>query len=337
MSTSESKGLPPRGINVPGQPVDTQGVFSPGRVAVIIGSASGIGLCAAKRFATIGMKVVLGDIDESDLKDAHAACAALAPTGDAAIFSRRVDCADFEDVKRLKEAVYEHFGEVHFLMNNAAIQNNGRANPLAERGFWERTMNVNMWGVINGCQAFVPSMQAQGNVCVVVNTGSKQGLTFPPGDTAYNLSKAAVNQYTAALQHHLRSQADNKVNAFLLVPGWTITMISARAQRRINGDAHDPSKEECERSYRGNTDPTAAQAALEARGAWPASKVVDLMVDSVTAGAPFYIICPDHETSTELDNARMQWQSDDVVFRRVPLSRWSAQYGDEFRTVANGL
>ena len=84
-------------------------------------------------------------------------------------------------------------------------------------------------------------------------------------------------------------------------------------------------------------DPAVAEAKLTARGAWPAAKVVDFMWAAVTAGKPFYAICPDHETTTAQDDGRIQWAADDLVFRRVPLSRWSADYKEEYAAVAKGF
>ena len=127
-------------------------------------------------------------------------------------------------------------------MNNAAIQNNGNAGPFEYMNRWRETINTNLWGVVNGCHAFTSAMIAQDKPAVIVNTGSKQGITCPPGDTAYNVSKAGVKVHTEALQHKLRGIEGCKVSAFLLVPGWTITMISTRANKRLQGDQFDPAK-----------------------------------------------------------------------------------------------
>ena len=152
-------------------------------------------------------------------------------------------------------------------------------------------------GVVHGCQAFGQAMVDQGTKAVIVNTGSKQGITMPPGDTAYNVSKSGVKTLTEGLQHTLRETPNCKVNAFLLVPGWTITMIGTKGNQRLQGSEWDPSKAQDERSYDGVHDPNVAREKLEARGAWPADKVVDRMMGAVNSGAPFYIICPDNETT----------------------------------------
>ena len=111
-------------------------------------------------------------------------------------------------------------------------------------------------------------------------------------------------------------------------------MISTRANKRLQGSAFDASTAQDERSYDGVNDADLARQKLESRGAWPAQKVVDMLVDSVSRGAPFYIICPDNETTPAMDIGRIQWAADDIVFGRVPLSRWSQQYKDEYKAVS---
>ena len=93
-------------------------------------------------------------------------------------------------------------------MNNAAHRNGGAA--LGESRCWRRTLDVNLWGVINGVQAFAHAMIAQGTPGAIVNTGSKQGITTPPGNTAYNVAKAGVKVLTKSVAHELRSIPDCK-------------------------------------------------------------------------------------------------------------------------------
>ena len=320
---------PLRGARTAGAAVDTGGVLAAGHVAVITGAASGIGRATALALAARGMCLALADIDADDLAAVAAECTAR---GAADTLALKVDVSSQDEVERFCDAVYARYGEVAFLMNNAAIQNNGDAGPYEHAGRWRDTLAVNLWGVVHGVQAFTPRMLAQNTKAVIVNTGSKQGITCPPGDTAYNVSKAGVKVLTEALQHRLRAEPGARVSAFLLVPGWTITMICTRADKRLQGAAFDPAKAQDERSYDGVATP-AAVAKLEARGAWRAEQTVDYMLAAVDAGRPFYIICPDNETPRELDDLRIQWASDDLVFRRVPLSRWSAQYKDEYKQV----
>ena len=115
---------------------------------------------------------------------------------------------------KLRDAVYAAFGEVAVLMNNAGTAPGG--GPWDHIDRWRRVLEVNLWGVINGVQTFAPRMLEQKTPCAIINTGSKQGITCPPGDTAYNVSKAGVKVLTEALAHSLRNEegaADHRASA----------------------------------------------------------------------------------------------------------------------------
>ena len=192
--------------------------FAAGRVAVITGGASGIGLAAAKRFAALGMKVAIADLQRPDVERA---AKEIRGESKAEVLPVRTDVSVKADVENLKERVYAAFGEVAVLMNNAGTGNGG--GPFDNYDGWQRVLGTNLWGVINGVQVFAQAMIAQGTPAAIVNTGSKQGITTPPGDTAYNVSKAGVKVLTEGLQHVLRNTPGCKVTAHLLVPGWTST------------------------------------------------------------------------------------------------------------------
>jgi NAD(P)-dependent dehydrogenase (short-subunit alcohol dehydrogenase family) len=133
----------------------------------------------------------------------------------------------------------------------------------------------------------------------IVNTGSKQGITCPPGDTAYNITKAGVKVLTEGLAHSLRNVEGCRVTAHLLVPGSTFTGMTAR------GRAEKPP------------------------GAWTPGQVVDVMVERMGNG-DFYIICPDNDVTTDVDNRRILWGAEDIIRNRPPLSRWHPDYAAEF-------
>jgi NAD(P)-dependent dehydrogenase (short-subunit alcohol dehydrogenase family) len=162
--------------------------MSPNNVAVITGGASGIGLAAATRFAGLGMKVCIADIGADRLAEA-AAQLASARRGRRRYHDRSVDVSRFDELAGLEAAVQKRFGGTDILMNNAGIGPDSNSfGPLEN---WQRILAVNLWGVIHGTQAFAPHMVERGRPGLIINTGSKQGITTPPGNPAYNVSKPA--------------------------------------------------------------------------------------------------------------------------------------------------
>jgi NAD(P)-dependent dehydrogenase (short-subunit alcohol dehydrogenase family) len=276
--------------------------LNPGRVAVITGAASGIGLATAVRFATMGLMVCLGDLSPEALQRAAEAVAAAAPSGQDAILSVPTDVSRLESLQALRDAAYAKFGEVAVLINNAGTAPGG--GPYEHIDRWRHVLEVNLWGVINGVQTFAPSMLAQRTPCAIVNTGSKQGITCPPGDTAYNVSKAGVKVLTEALAHSLRNEEGARITAHLLIPGSTFT-----AMTRGNRTEKPP-------------------------GAWTPDQVVDMLIKGLNQG-DFYIICPDNEVTREVDNKRMIWATQDITENRPPLSRWHPDYKDAFAAFLN--
>jgi hypothetical protein len=177
--------------------------LSPDHVAVITGGGSGIGLAAAMRFAQLGLRVCIADIGADKLSQAAAALIETAAEGAASVMTAVTDVSNIDDVSRLEAAVRERFGGTDILMNNAGVQPGSTMfGPAAN---WQRILGVNLWGVIHGSQVFAPGMIARGRPGLIINTGSKQGITTPPGDPAYNVSKAGVKAFTEALQHELRT------------------------------------------------------------------------------------------------------------------------------------
>jgi len=271
--------------------------MSPDNVAVVTGGASGIGLAAAMRFARLGMKVCIADLGGDRLAEAETKLSSVAPEGAVNIMASAVDVSRFEDVAALETAVRKRFGGVDIVMNNAGIQPGSQMfGPLQN---WQRILGVNLWGVIHGAQVFAPGMIERGRPGLIINTGSKQGITTPPGDPAYNVSKAGVKAFTEALQHELRHAAGGRVSAHLFIPGFVFTGLTAK----------------------GRTDKPA--------GAWTPEQTVDFMIERVTAG-DFYVLCPDNDVPRKLDERRILWAAADIVENRPALSRWHPDYAEEF-------
>jgi NAD(P)-dependent dehydrogenase (short-subunit alcohol dehydrogenase family) len=271
--------------------------MSPDNVAVITGAASGIGLAAATRFAALGMKVCIADLGTNRLAEAETRVSSVSPGGAANVMVMPADVSRIQDVSALELAARNRFGGTDILMNNAGIQPGSQMfGPLQN---WQRILGVNLWGVIHGSQVFAPGMIERRRPGLIINTGSKQGITTPPGDPAYNVSKAGVKAFTEALQHELRNATGSRVSAHLFIPGFVFTGLTSRG--RIEKPA----------------------------GAWTPEQTVDFMIERVTAG-DFYILCPDNDVPRRLDERRILWAAADIVENRPPLSRWHPDYAEAF-------
>ncbi len=277
--------------------------MSPHHVAVITGGASGIGLAAAMRFAQSGMKVCIADLGADRLKEAATKLASVAPGGAESVMTAAVDVSRFDEVARLEAAVQKRFGGTDILMNNAGIGPDSTSfGPLEN---WQRLLAVNLWGVIHGSQVFAPHMIERGRPGLIINTGSKQAITTPPGNPAYNVSKAGVKALTEAMQHELRNTDGCRINAHLMIPGHVFTGLTSR----------------------GRTEKPA--------GAWTPEQTVDFMIARIDAG-DFYILCPDNDVPRQLDERRMLWAAGDIVENRPALSRWHPDYAEAFAKFVKG-
>jgi len=278
-------------------------VIAPDHVAVVTGGASGIGFAAAERFARLGMKVCIADIGGDRLHDAETRLSSAAPGGAASIMAVATDVSDAGSVAELDAAVRNRFGGTDVLMNNAGIQPGSKM--LGPLDNWQRILSVNLWGIIHGTQIFAPAMIARGRPGLIINTGSKQGITTPPGDPAYNVSKAGVKAFTEALAHELRNTSGCRITAHLLIPGFVFTPLTAHGR---------------------NEKPAAA---------WTPEQTVDFMLTRLEAG-DFYILCPDNDVPRTLDERRILWAAGDIVENRPALSRWHPDYAEQFAAFVKG-
>ncbi len=267
-----------------------------GNAAVITGGANGIGLAAASRYLKEGMQVLIADRDESALATA---AESLAEYGDSLV-TQSCDVSDVNQLEQLREQALNQFGRIDCVMNNAGASVT-RASPWEDLEGWKQQLEVNLWGIIQGCHVFIPTLLESDSPVAVINTGSKQGITNPPGGYAYNLSKAGVLSYTQSLAHALRQIENCPVSVHLLVPGFTYSNMIARFV---------PEKPP---------------------GAWTTDQVVEFMLASLNNG-DFYIICPDNDTPRELDEKRMQWHMDELIKNRPALSRWHPEFSEVYES-----
>jgi len=298
-------------------------VLKKGNTAVITGASSGIGRAASIYCASKGMNVWMLDIVEDELKSAKALVLSKAADKEQKIETRICDVASAEKVEAIATEVFADGGKCHFLMNNAGIGQGGDSMTSMEMVL--KVMGVNTYGPIHGCLSFIPKMKEMNEPGIIVNTGSKQGITMPPGNLTYNMSKAALKAYTEGLEFELdklRREENGKLKAALLVPGWTNTSIvvksmKAKAVAQGKGDEFDPKS-----AFFSEEKPN--------KGAWMPMQVVEYMVGHLNDDK-FYIICPDNECSEKLDKVRMEWTMQDIIQNRPPLSRWHPDYKEAWK------
>lgn len=265
-----------------------------GGLAVVTGAASGLGRVAALRFAQAGLGVVLADLPGDALEQATEETARAAGSG-APVLACPTDVRDDAAVAALADTAFE-MGELAVLMNNAGIEIS--SGSWSEMEHWQAILNVNLWGVIHGVHRFVPRMIAANRPAAVINTGSKQGITTPPGNPAYNVSKAGVKVVTEQLSHDLRS-AGVPISAHLFVPGFTYTGLIAK------------------------------HMAEKPAAAWTPEQSVDYFLDRLAQG-DFYILCPDNDVDAARDRRRAAWAVGDIIENRPALSRWHPEHAEDF-------
>jgi len=257
-----------------------------GRVAVVTGAASGIGLALAERFAVEGMKVVMADIELAALETAAERVRKAAP----AVLATRVDVSRAEDVERLARETYETFGAAHVLCNNAGVAVLGaiHEHTLAD---WQWVINVNLWGVIHSVRAFVPRMLASGDEGHIVNTASMAGLTTAPFMSVYDVTKHGVVALSESMYKEF-ALSGAPIGVSVVCPGLINTNIMHSSRNRPEELAEE-----------GKAGPM-AQAfgqVLSDRlaGGYPPSEVADQVVAGIREGR-FYVVPAQPEVKSNI-------------------------------------
>src|SRR5262245_5990489 len=274
-----------------------------GRVAVVTGAASGIGLAMATRFAAEGMRCVLADVDDAALQRA---VDGLRSAGATAV-GVRADVSSAADVQALADAVIAEFGAVHLLCNNAGV---GGGTDFAKTplDMWEWVLGVNLWGVIHGCRTFLPLLlrQEEGHI---VNTSSMAALNgHPLGLAPYTVSKFGVLGLSQNLFFELAATTSGRVGVSVLIPGLTRTRIF-ESTRNMPATVTTPPPSSFRRS---------SMAAIE--GVWDNAMPPDKTADVVTSGMReqrFYTL-PDPDEAFDMGEQQLRWMRTNVPLTPGP-------------------
>jgi NAD(P)-dependent dehydrogenase (short-subunit alcohol dehydrogenase family) len=273
-----------------------------GRVAVVTGAASGIGLALAERFASEGMKIVMADVEGAAL----AAAAERLQGRGATVRPVQVDVARAEDVDRLARETYDAFGAAHVLCNNAGVAVLGAVHEhtLAD---WQWVINVNLWGVIHGVRAFLPRMLAGGEEGHIVNTASMAGLTTAPFMSVYDVTKHGVVALSESMYKELQLTGA-PIGVSVVCPGLINTNIMRSSRNRP-----------AELAEAGKTGP-AAQSFGEAlaerlTGGYPPSEVAEQVLRGIREDR-FYVVPAQPEVKSAI-GVRAQ----DLIELRNPTLR----------------
>ena len=243
-------------------------------LAIITGGASGIGRAVAQQLAKTHSLLL---IDRGDFTD------------DLQAETLQFDVGQTTEWQKVSEAIKER--PVDFVMLNAGI---GLKSTWTDVDSWRKTMDTNLFGIVNGIAALLPLIENR--KATVVITGSKQGITNPPGNPAYNTSKAAVKSLAESLSYDLRK---TNVSVHLLIPGYTYTGMT----RGASGSKPD--------------------------AAWTPDQVASYLFEKI-AQKQFYILCPDNDVTNEIDHKRMAWNLQDITRGRPALSRWREETAGDF-------
>jgi NAD(P)-dependent dehydrogenase (short-subunit alcohol dehydrogenase family) len=260
-----------------------------GKTAVITGGASGIGLATAIQFSKAGAKLVLGDIEEGPLETQVKELRSHGAT----VIGVHCDVAQESDVEALRDAALKEYAAVHLIFNNAGVA--GGTTIGTPKKIWDWVMSVNLDGVVNGMNAFIPLFLEQ-NEGHVVNTASEAGLVGVAGMGPYNASKFAVVGISESLFHELANTGKN-VHVSVLCPNFVRTRIfesERNMPKELASYAENPENEEIKKI---------AQALVNS--GIDAADVAKAVEDAVV-NEKFWILTHEH-SALRITELRLEW------------------------------
>ena len=192
-----------------------------GKVAVVTGGASGIGLGIAQALKAEGMHIVIADVEQGALDTAAEKLGAV---------GLRCDVSSMDSVQALADEVLQRFGTIHVLCNNAGVGSNA---PIAEMtpSDWQWILGVNLMGVIHGTRAFLPALKANSDGGWMVNTASMSGFRIVPSLGGYGVTKFGIMAFSETLALELEMEG-SKVGVSILCPGPVHTNIKTSSRNR---------------------------------------------------------------------------------------------------------
>ncbi|KAL4932193.1 SDR family NAD(P)-dependent oxidoreductase [Aspergillus undulatus] len=252
------------------------------------------------------MHLALLDIDATNLPKAKEDLASSSTNASLKTEAYTIDVGDKSQWDTVAPRVKATFPSVDLVLLNAARMAKPKSSdPWVDNAdYWRQIFDTNVFGPINSISALLPLLKSDKSPKSIVITGSKQGITNPPGagNLAYNSTKGAIKILTEHLAHDLRSNdATSHISAHLLVPGWTFTGLS------------------------GNIGPTDERQIQKPNGAWAPNQVAEELEKALQRGS-FYVISLDDDVDRALDQARMQWGTGDILEDRPALSRWDVEW-----------
>lgn len=260
-----------------------------GKVAFITGGASGMGLAMAKSFSAAGMKVVIADIEQAALD----AAAKEFSKSNADVLTLRVDVTDREAMAAAADATEERFGKVHVLVNNAGVAVGGPLDTMSYQD-WDWVLGVNLDGVVNGLQEFVPRIERHGEGGHVVNTASMAGHLAIPGLGVYNASKWAVVGISETLRADL---APKNIGVSVLCPGVVRTNIFDSGRNRPDALRNSEGSDDLAQLLGGDAAEEQFAAMLES--ALDASVVGDMVLHAIQNDELYVFTHPEFKETVE--------------------------------------